>query len=129
MTKQDIQERERFVEIVVRESNYSTPQERERIARLLLRHAKTHGNIQEANCNGVEIWYGESNESFSKRQAAFERQLERKETRIENRITALAEILGFGAILQGDPRGSTVKLTVPSGYTNDWGREGVCVPQ
>lgn len=129
MTKQDIQERERFVEIVVRESNYSTPQERERIARLLLRHAKTHGNLQEANCNGVGTWYGESNESFSKRQAAFERRLEAKEARIENRIKVLAEILGFGTILQGDPRGSTVKLTVPSGYTNDWGKEGVCVPQ
>lgn len=34
----------------------------------------------------------------------------------------------LGWVLSGDPRGCTVKLTVPSGRTNDWGREGICVP-
>lgn len=34
----------------------------------------------------------------------------------------------LGWKLSGDPRGCTVKLTVPSGRTNDWGREGICVP-
>jgi hypothetical protein len=28
----------------------------------------------------------------------------------------------------GDPRGCVVKLAVPDGYTNDWGKEGICVP-
>jgi hypothetical protein len=28
----------------------------------------------------------------------------------------------------GDPRGCTVKIIVPDGYTNDFGQEGVCVP-
>lgn len=28
----------------------------------------------------------------------------------------------------GDPRAATVKLNLPSGYTNDWSHEGVCVP-
>ena len=28
----------------------------------------------------------------------------------------------------GDPRGACVKLRVPSGKTNDWGQEGICVP-
>jgi hypothetical protein len=28
----------------------------------------------------------------------------------------------------GDPRGAVVKLSVPSGRTDDWGREGICVP-
>ncbi len=27
-----------------------------------------------------------------------------------------------------DPRGCVVKLVVPDGYTNDWGKEGICVP-
>lgn len=34
----------------------------------------------------------------------------------------------FVAITQGDPRGACVKIQVPSGFTDDWGREGVCVP-
>lgn len=28
----------------------------------------------------------------------------------------------------GDPRGCVVKLVVPDGYTDDFGREGICVP-
>jgi len=35
----------------------------------------------------------------------------------------------MGVKLSGDPRGYTVKLIVPSGRTNDWGREGIGVPQ
>ena len=31
-------------------------------------------------------------------------------------------------VFQGDPRGCTIKLRVPSGNTDDLGREGICVP-
>lgn len=31
-------------------------------------------------------------------------------------------------ILGGDPRGAVLKITVPSGRTNDWGRTGIYVP-
>ena len=31
-------------------------------------------------------------------------------------------------VFGGDPRGACVKLKVPSGRTDDWGREGLCVP-
>lgn len=34
----------------------------------------------------------------------------------------------WSVCFNNDPRGATVKLKVPSGYTNDWGQEGVCVP-
>jgi len=34
----------------------------------------------------------------------------------------------FVPIFQGDPRGACVKLKVPSGKTDDMGREGMCVP-
>lgn len=33
-----------------------------------------------------------------------------------------------GCVLQGDPRGCTFKLVFADGATNDWGREGWCVP-
>lgn len=35
---------------------------------------------------------------------------------------------GYRAVMQGDPRGCVVKVAVPSGYTNDGGREGICIP-
>lgn len=34
----------------------------------------------------------------------------------------------FVPIFQGDPRGATVKIRVPSGKTGDWGQTGICVP-
>lgn len=34
----------------------------------------------------------------------------------------------FKVITQGDPRGCVLKIAVPSGKTNDWGREGICIP-
>jgi hypothetical protein len=43
-------------------------------------------------------------------------------------IHALAREIGAtGVILSGDPRGCTVKLTVKSGATNDFGNEGICI--
>jgi hypothetical protein len=35
---------------------------------------------------------------------------------------------GFTAVISGDPRGCVFKVKVPSGRTNDWGKEGICVP-
>ena len=43
-------------------------------------------------------------------------------------IARRAVPVGFGVLTQGDPRGAVLKITVPSGRTNDWGREGICVP-
>ena len=50
------------------------------------------------------------------------------EARIEARVRALCQRHGLTPIFQGDPRGAILKLKVPSGRTNDGGREGVCVP-
>ncbi len=35
---------------------------------------------------------------------------------------------GLGVVFDGDPRGTTVKVRVPSGKTDDWGQTGICVP-
>lgn len=49
--------------------------------------------------------------------------------RLRKRIIECAKRLGAnGVILEGDPRGCTVKLTWPDGETNDFGKEGWCVP-
>jgi hypothetical protein len=51
-----------------------------------------------------------------------------KDCRTADLVTAAVAPYGITPIFQGDPRGAVVKLRVPSGYTNDMGREGVCVP-
>jgi hypothetical protein len=44
-------------------------------------------------------------------------------------ITAIAHQIGAkGVKFSGDPRGCTVKLLWHNGETNDWGKEGWCVP-
>ena len=129
MTKQEILERDAFERIIVSESALPYSESLQR-ARLLLRHGTTYARLQCDNCNGVGTWYGESNESFAKRRARFERALEKKEQQVEKRVRAIVAELGagFGVIFSGDPRGNTIKVTVPSGKTNDCGREGIRVP-
>lgn len=51
-----------------------------------------------------------------------------REAAIERRVSALCAAHGLVPVFNGDPRGAVLKLKVPSGVTNDWGREGVCVP-
>lgn len=48
---------------------------------------------------------------------------------IEQAIQKLCASLGCEPLFQHDPRGCTVKLKVPSGQTDDFGKEGMCVPQ
>ncbi len=77
----------------------------------LVKLGRSHRRLQEADCN-----YG-----LTPRQQARERN-------IEEQIRQLCQPHGITPVFQGDPRGTTVKLVVPSGATNDFGRTGVCVP-
>jgi hypothetical protein len=123
--------RQEFIDIIRGEGSIEQPwSERVNLAKLLLRHGATYARLQEANCNGVGTWVGESNESFQRRQNAHEAYLEKREQQIERRIRQIVAELGqgFGVTFGGDPRGATVKIQVPSGRTNDWGKEGICVP-
>lgn len=43
-------------------------------------------------------------------------------------ITGMCVLADCAALIGGDPRGAIVKIVVPSGRTNDWGQEGICVP-
>lgn len=89
-----------------------------RVAGLLMRHAKTHGRIQERWCSE------EMSESLTRR-------VERREKQIEALITRHAESLGCKVHFDGDPRGYTVKLFLPTGDWNTWGgkESGYGVPQ
>jgi hypothetical protein len=52
----------------------------------------------------------------------------RKDERIQMDIIAILAPQECEAKFNGDPRGCVVKIQVPDGYTNDWGKEGICVP-
>jgi len=49
--------------------------------------------------------------------------------RAKFRCERAALAVGAEAVLSGDPRGCVFKLKFPDGATNDWGREGWCVPR
>lgn len=90
-------------------------------ARKLLRYGATLGRIAENQCNGYQTWDHKWDEHSEKRDEA-------KEKRIQERVTILCERFNCKPDFKGDPRGNTLKIIVPDGYTNDWGRTGICVP-
>lgn len=47
--------------------------------------------------------------------------------RMDKRVRELAQELGAEAVLNGDPRGTAIRLKFPSGVSSGWG-EGVHVP-
>jgi hypothetical protein len=104
---------------------------------LICRHAQTHHRIAENDCNGYADSLGNWDELAAER-------ADRKRAQIEARITALVATLPLcgapnlrkaryplGVKFQGDPRGATVKITLPSDWRHlgdDWAGESICVP-
>jgi hypothetical protein len=113
MTRKEAEARTEFENILLEESKRSSARN---AANLLCRHGRTYARLQEAQCNGL-----------TPRQEAW---AEKREAQLTKRITAICEGLGagFAPVFNGDPRGATVKIRVPSGRTNDWGGVGICVP-
>lgn len=85
--------------------------------RKLIAKAKLHHRYAEFACGT-----GETNQE---QQALL---AERKTPVVRKAIEALVSGLGCEAIFSGDPRGCTVRLKLPDGYTNDFAKEGYCVP-
>lgn len=109
-------------------------------ARLILRHAATHGRLEVETCNGHPI-QGQCppagcdmpayNARVNKLQAAWDARIERQEAQAEKRIAEICAPFGIVPNFGGDPRGYTVKLKLPSGAYNTWGGsgDGYGVPQ
>lgn len=47
---------------------------------------------------------------------------------IEHEGYKIEEVPVIEPVFQGDPRGAVVKLRLATGYTDDWGNTGLCVP-
>lgn len=109
MTRQ--QERDEFIGLLLQEFPNRNPADVLTLARALMRHAATDDRYCCKDCNeGLS-------EAEEKRQEAN-----------QERILSLCQEWGIVPHFNGDPRGATVKLQVPSGRANDWGRVGICVP-
>lgn len=85
-------------------------------AQSLIRLAKRHHRFMEEYCNGREMYDAEGEPvKVLKRN---------RDSILEN-----AKAIGCkGVVFSGDPRGCTVKLQFRDGFTDDWGKEGYCVP-
>lgn len=99
---------------------------------LIARNATTHHAYAEVLCNGGDDRASDEVRNWQITCA------EQKTERIERRIRQLVESIPdtdagpISVVFSGDPRGCTVKLVMPGPYAslhNDWGHEGVCVPQ
>ena len=122
-------ERDEFISILATEG---VPYE---VARKVLRNACTIQRLAVASCNGdYPCDNGERKVKFCARcEGGYVPSYLTKaglcpSCRAEDRITTLLQPFNVKPGFQGDPRGNCVKLEVPSGRTNDWGREGICVP-
>ncbi len=91
-----------------------------------------HGLLMVAECNACtrEKRRGESEDDYNKdRRAVQIPRIKKDLLHVERRLRVLAKRLGCKMRFGSDPRGCTVKLITPDGYTNDMGQEGVAVPQ
>jgi hypothetical protein len=113
MARTTQKERADFIARLVTESKRHGPEMCTEIGYKILKLSARYCTLQEHDCNR-----GLTDK---------ERQLE---SGIERRIRLQCRELGpgFAPVFQGDPRGATVKLKVPSGFYNDWGQTGLCVP-
>ncbi len=125
-------ERDDFIAVLVRALPEHSPMQVTNAARLLLRHAKTHGNVACMECNGPGDWVHrlaikDASKEYEKHQAWCNKRTEQ----LERRITEICQSIGVRPNFGGDPRGYTVKLHLPTGAYNTMGgqEEGYGVPQ
>jgi hypothetical protein len=124
------QERDEFIGLMVAEGLPVS------IARAVMSKAATIQRLSEAECNGdYPCDNGERKVKFCARcesgyvPSSLNKAGVCPNCRAQDQIAkTLTPFAGFKPNFQGDPRGACVKLSVPSGKTNDMGREGICVP-
>src|SRR3990167_10667156 len=122
MTRARKKEREEFVAVLVRNCPQVGAIQVAWIAGRLMRHGATYGQLQEDSCNGHPInnVYGVDNATVSRLQDQWDKRIKTQSERMEKLITAAAAELGLVPDFQGDPRGYTVKLTMPDKTSNSF---------
>lgn len=104
---------------LAQEFNHLPPHFISRIGLGIIGAARRQNRIAVNLCNGyiTQEQYDKKHASITKllRVLALELQAESKKT--------------IGFVTGGDPRGAAIKLVLPSGICNDFGREGYIVPE
>jgi hypothetical protein len=96
------------------------------VARRLVAKSGLLQHYAEEECNGPEQQVGQP---FTSQQwDAWHKSLKKRQMMASLAARKLAGIIGCRAKIGGDPRGCIFKLVVPNGFTDDFGGEGVCVP-
>lgn len=139
------QQREEFAAILARELPDTPIHHVTELAGRLVRASTTLTRLAEAACNGdYPCDNGERKVLWCDRcEGGFVRSAMKRigidtvkgtnrylciDCRTQDRVTAVLKPFNIEPIFAGDPRGCVLKLKVPSGKTNDFGREGICVP-
>lgn len=133
-------EREEFLTLLAREYPDKGLMHVCDFGRVLMRLARTHGQLACDYCNGPQhldytIPAGEDcarlNAERRAAHTAWDAALERKRESNARRISEVCTEFGIIWRHSGDPRGYTVKVHLPSGKGNTWGgdAEGWGVPQ
>lgn len=105
--------RTEFAVRLTREFPEANPVDITNTAETLLRAARRYRKLQENLC------------SYPDEGGRWEKESDKLEKKI---LEAFAKLGGLGVEFSGDPRGCCVYLKVPSGYSDDWGGRGLCVP-
>lgn len=106
------------------------------LARQLMRAGATLQRLAEAQCNGD---YPADNgqrktEVCQQCECAWAPEVLKgkpptcPDCRTAARVSALLAPFGLSAIFNGDPRGAVLKIKTAPEQSDDWGREGICVP-
>ena len=135
MQRASRKEREQFISLIAQHTGECSEMTSFSFARRLMYYGATYGRVQEMACNAPDFEYDQNRPDAQERNKRREywwnkhiEDNERKEKRIEEKLIALCAKFSCKPVFGGDPRGNTIKIQVPDGYTNDWGREGICVP-
>ena len=130
-----VKERHDFIASMQRE--FPTERGIMRLCERMMRMGASYLRLQEAQCNGD--YPADNGERKTKAcsvcglywaPSSFKVNGDCPDCRAEKNIKALCQEFPeqVEPIFQGDPRGATIKLKVPSGRTEDWGQVGICVP-
>ena len=114
-------EREEFVSLIMQHVEIGGWDGKFSLSQRLMRYGATYAGIQERQCNGHQDRQGYWDEKAATKD-------ERKEERIRDKVIKLCKEFDCVPEFQGDPRGATIKIMVPDGFTNDWAQVGICVP-
>lgn len=136
MSRYTKKEKQEFINLLKKQLPNTSTEVLNRIIPLIIRHSNTYHRLQEDHCNGYSDNHMEKSvqkgwitwKQYDQLRYQKEKEVVKKEKQIIQLLKRHVISIGAGLKLQGDPRGCTVKLTVPSNYTNDWGNEGICVP-